>query len=67
MKTFDKLYITPDLQRRWCSCKIDDESIEYINSNAFIKKACAWLKSKYGYAIGFEGATIEDFLNYMKG
>ena len=39
----------------------------YVREDAFIEKACEWLKSKGGFTIGFPGAEIKDFKNYMKG
>ena len=34
-------------------------------SDAFIEKACEWLKSKGGFTIGFDGATVRDFLEFI--
>ena len=57
---------------------IDKDSIEYIRKDAFIEKACEWLKesvtnnpecnriiSKKGVIT--MGLLIEDFIKYMKG
>jgi len=30
-----------------------------------IDKACEWLKSKGGFTIGFDGATVRDFLEFI--
>lgn len=51
------------------------EAIEYTRTNAFIEKACDWLKnSSYGYltenwgGIELDRETMaEDFRKYMKG
>lgn len=54
------------------------ENIEYTRTDAFIEKACAWLKEnkdKYLYNTGerdeyiptCSGKMIEDFRKYMKG
>lgn len=54
--------------------RIDDSDIEYIQTDAFIEKACEWLKDNIyhrvyecGDRLGFPTAKfIEDFKNYMK-
>ena len=38
-KTLEKIYITPNIDRKWQSEAIDNESIEYTHTDAFIKKA----------------------------
>lgn len=51
------------------------ENVEYIRKDAFIEKACKFLKSYRqdildgtGYIAGIvNDKTIEDFKNYMKG
>ena len=48
------------LLKRYC-----DSDIEYVRKDAFIEKACKWLKSKGGFTIGFDGATVKDFLDYI--
>ena len=58
--------------------RIDDHDIEYIKMDAFIEKACEWLKesvtnnpecnriiSKKGVIT--MGELIEDFIKYVKG
>ena len=47
----------------------DNIKIEYVRTDAFIKKACEWLNNFYNedtrsYLIDKD---IEDFKNYMKG
>ena len=80
----EKLYITNDEKRFSDKChsasteKYIDNDIEYIRTEAFIEKACEWLKesitnnpecnriiSKKGVIT--MGLLIEDFKNYMKG
>ena len=39
--------------------------IEYTRTDAFIEKACEWFKSHGSFTIGFDGATIRDFLNFI--
>jgi hypothetical protein len=52
-----------------------EDSIEYTRTDAFIEKACEWLKSNlYDYAgedgkrniVPFDSSIFEDFKNYMK-
>ena len=58
--------------------KRKDDDIEYTRTDAFIEKACLWLKDntdRYLYNTGgideyipkCGGKMIEDFKNYMKG
>ena len=62
----------------WCKDEIFDKDIEYTRTDAFIEKACVWIKesitnnpecnriiSKKGVIT--MGLLIEDFKNYMKG
>ena len=64
---------TPD--NRWLSKRSDQNDIEYTRTDAFIEKACKFLKSYrqdtndgMGYIAGIiNDKTIEDFKNYMKG
>ena len=62
----------------WCIDKIFDKDIEYTRTDAFIEKACSWLKEnkdKYLYNTGerdeyiptCSDKMIEDFKNYLKG
>ena len=53
-----------------------EDDIEYIRTDAFIDKACEWLKKNadnYTWYDEFEGESgmidefIDDFKNYMKG
>jgi len=59
----------------WWKDKIFDDDIEYIRKDAFIKKACEWLKSNlYDYAgeddkrniVPFDDAVYEDFRKAME-
>ena len=56
--------------------KCANDDIEYTRTDAFIEKACEWLKSNlYGYAgeddkrniVPFDDAIFEDFKKAMKG
>lgn len=57
------------------SKKIEDANIEYVRTDAFIEKACEFLKSYrqeiydgVGYIAGIvNDETIDDFINYMEG
>lgn len=39
----EKIYITPNIDRKWQTEAIDDESIEYTRTDAFIEKACEYI------------------------
>lgn len=62
----------------WCRDKIFKKDFEYTRTDAFIEKACTWLResitnntelnritSRKGFIT--MGMLIEDFKNYMKG
>lgn len=63
---------SPDI---WWERELSESNIEYIRTDAFIEKACEFLKSYrqdtldgMGYIAGIiNDKTIEDFINYMKG
>jgi len=44
----------------------DETAVEYIRKDAFIEKACVWLKNNLQGIVG-GSIYIEDFENYMKG
>lgn len=72
----EKIYIPTILAANAVRYKVYD-SIEYIHTDAFIKKACEWLKDNasnyiiehpFSYNVDFEeDKMIEDFKKYMKG
>ena len=73
----EKLWIDPSTDLPKLSGHIDKNSIEYTRTDAFIDKACAWLKEnkdKYLYNTGEKGEyiptcsgkMIEDFRTYME-
>ena len=73
----EKLWIDPATDLPKLSGHIDKNSIEYTRTDAFIDKACAWLKEnkdKYLYNTGEKGEyiptcsgkMIEDFRTYME-
>lgn len=67
MKAPNKIWIN-SYQELPCSF-VNTNSIEYVRTDAFIKKACEWLNNFYNedtrsYLIDKD---IEDFINYMKG
>ena len=46
----------------------NDESVEYIRTDAFIKKATFWLECNLGdRPMKDRKFWVEDFVNYMKG
>lgn len=50
----------------WSKDKIFDKDVEYTRTDAFVEKACEWLKNNLQ---GIAGGSIYigDFRNYMKG
>ena len=60
----------------WCKDKIFDKDIEYTRTDAFVKRACEWLKNNasnyiiehpFSSDVDFEeDKMIEDFRKYMK-
>ena len=57
------LHIRPnkEIGSTWHGNKISDNDIEYIRADAFIKRACEWLKEnkdKYLYNTGSKGEYI---------
>ena len=68
MKAPEKIYINDfgsELSYDWCTEHYYEKDIEYTRTDTFIEKACKWLKSKGGFTIGFDGATVKDFLDYI--
>lgn len=67
--------ITEEPDDKWLSKRSDENDIEYTRTDAFIEKACEFLKSYRqdtydgtGYIAGIvNDKTIKDFRNYMKG
>ena len=56
----------------WCKDRIFPKDIEYIRTDAFIEKACEWIKMMWSetddrFKEDYTGMLIEDFRNYMKG
>lgn len=74
----DKIYIPRTnmevenhLEEFWVDHKTFDDDIEYIRKDAFIEKACEFLKDRVEHdSIDYPMATkhlVEDFKKYMKG
>ena len=74
----DKIYMPNELLSEEWTRHIEGEDIEYTRTDAFIEKACGWLrenKNKYVYNWGERGGyfptcsnlLIRDFKKYMKG
>jgi len=71
-----KDYKTNDVDERWFDYKSSDDDIEYIRTNAFIKKAEKYLTEKLikdvsvlaggVVSINFD-AAISNFVKYMEG
>lgn len=75
----EKLYIKDtDIHLCIYSLKGSEDEVEYIRTDAFIEKACGWIKENITNSISANsvlvrngcvtlGMLIEDFKNYMKG
>lgn len=75
MNAPDKIYLvkkynTDDPVDYWYSATTNDTKVEYVRKDAFIEKACEWLKkNRKNYssnALG-EEYLIDDFKKVMKG
>ena len=74
-ETPEKIYITPNIDRKWQIEAIDDESVEYCRADAFIEKAVGRLKHYLDNGVWVANdvgvrekeVIVEDFVNYMKG
>lgn len=73
----DKIYVTPNFDRRWQTIAIDDESVEFVCKEAFIEKVCGWIKNNItnnpnGNSVLVRngcvtlGMLVDDFKKYMK-
>ena len=84
MEAPKKIYICPsdlagiDYEAEWLEFPWGDNNIEYTRTDAFIEKACSWLKEnkdKYLYNTGEKGEyiptcsgkMIDEFRKHMKG
>lgn len=67
---------TPD--DRWLSKRSDDEDVEYVRKDAFIEKACEWVKENITNNLNANsilvrnscvtlGMLVDDFKKYMNG
>ena len=73
----EKIYITPNFERRWFTKEIDDVSVEYTRTDALVKQMKAWLMDNSANYMMYDPLTssaclevekmIEDFKKYMKG
>lgn len=81
----EKIYLSQERDKDGCYIDLmwhkhpyeDMENIQYTRTNAFIKKACEFIKDHHHefsfwnteeYELGFSTQKfIEDFKNYMKG
>jgi len=64
-KAPEKIWMSDDTEAIWVTNPCSTRFIEYTRTDAFIEKACEWLKSKGGFTIGFDGATVRDFLEFI--
>lgn len=76
-KTPEKIYVTPNFDRRWQTKAIDDESVEYIRVDTFIEKAAEFFYNynqkqvlKHGaratLGCGEYTINVEEFIKYIK-
>ena len=70
----EKIYIhvraNKELGTTWHGKKITNSDIEYIRKDAFIEKACDWLRNNsHNYANNALGKEylVNDFKEYMEG
>ena len=61
----NKWNISEEWSNKPCNEKIAT-NIEYVRADAFIEKACEWLRNNLKGIVG-GSIYIEDFRNYMKG
>lgn len=63
----EKIYLTSDEKNSYVFTqkRSDGIGIEYIRTDTIIEKACEWFKSHGSFTIGFDGATVRDFLNFI--
>ena len=84
METPEKIYLQDsmstdtigDLWPEWFDAKVSDNSIEYTRTDAFIEKACAFIRERLNFddnawyidrEVNVKDKVIEDFKNYIKG
>lgn len=75
MKVPEKIYIDhhpfrDEYEEYWYSAPAGYKSVEYIRTDAFIEKACVWIKEKWddNYTMPIIiDSVIEDFKSFMKG
>ena len=73
MEAPEKIYITPNFQRRWFTKEIDEECTEYIRQGVFIEKTCEWLSNAFhkncngtfNY-VGGNDCSIQDIINVFR-
>ena len=61
----EKIYATPNFDRRWQTKAIDDESVEYVRKDTFIEKAEEFIYIALNNGI-MSTANIEDFMRLFK-
>ena len=77
----EKIYLYPsdrageEYENEWGTFPWGEDCVEYARTDAFIEKACEFIKERFSFEDSWhvEGETtildkiIEDFKNYMKG
>lgn len=61
----ERIWIDPANDLPKLSGHIDKDSVEYIRKDAFIEKACSWLKNNLQGVVG-GSIYIEGFRKYME-
>lgn len=67
----EKIYVTPNFDRRWQTKAIDDESVEYVRKDAFVKKVVEHidglieLLNEFGHRLK-KARIIEDFKKHVE-
>jgi len=73
MEAPEKIYLYPsdragyEWDEEWADKPLNEDSVEYIRTDAFIEKALEWIKDvirPYYHEVRYK---YEDFENYMKG
>ena len=64
----EKIYVhwSKHVKRLCASAAQGEGDIEYVRSDAFVKRACEWLENNLQGIVG-GSIYIEDFRKYMKG
>lgn len=67
----DKIYLHPtakgEVGASWLTLQLTDKDIEYTRTDAFIEKACKWLKENIDhYAYNKDFVSLNEFIEAFK-